>query len=229
MIKRRFHRPRSGIARRPAGDRILGWFRLPLALLVAVTVYGVVGYLFLEGWSLLDAVYMTVITLATVGFHEVRPLAARGQVFTISLILAGVMALFVALGVVTELVVSGQLARVLRRRRMDARIGRLDRHTVICAYGRVGRAVAEELARQGLPFVVVERQQGHLGLASLRRPDHRLPHLRGPHDPRRRLGGLVLRHRPVARQRLLPLPDHRPAAGSRGGLTGRGVTRISAS
>jgi voltage-gated potassium channel len=61
--------------------------------------------------------------------------------------------------VVTELVVSGQLVRVLRRRRMDARIGWLDQHAVICAYGRVGRAVAEELARQDLPFVVVERQE----------------------------------------------------------------------
>lgn len=69
------------------------------------------------------------------------------------------MALFVALGVVTELVVSGQLARVLKRRGMDRRIGRLDQHTVICAYGRVGRAVAEELARQDRPFVVVECQE----------------------------------------------------------------------
>jgi voltage-gated potassium channel len=128
-------------------------------LLVAVTGYGVVGYRVLEGWSLLDALYMTVITLATVGFHEVQPLDAKGQVFTISLILAGVMSLFVGLGVVTELVVSGQLARVLRRKRMDRRIGRLDQHTVICAYGRVGRAVTEELARQELPFVVVERQE----------------------------------------------------------------------
>jgi len=106
----------------------------------------VVGYRILEGWSLLDALYMTVITLATVGFHEVHPLDANGRVFTISLIIAGVMALFVALGVVTELVVSGQLGRVFKRRRMDARIGQLDQHYVVCAYGRVGRSVAEELA-----------------------------------------------------------------------------------
>jgi voltage-gated potassium channel len=159
MSMRRSDRCRLRITRQPAGDRVLVWFRLPLLLLVAVTVYGVVGYRLLEGWSLLDALYMTVITLATVGFREVQPLGTRGQVFTISLILAGVMALFVALGVVTELVVSGQLARVLRRRRMDRRIGRLGQHTVICAYGRVGRAVAEELDRQDLPLVVVERQE----------------------------------------------------------------------
>lgn len=152
MINRR----RFGFSRRSAQDRILVRFRLPLALLVAVTVYGVVGYRVLEGWSLLDALYMTVITLSTAGFREVHPLSVRGQAFTISLILAGVLALFVGLGVVTELVVSGQLAEVLKRRRMNIRVGRLDRHYVVCAYGRVGRSVAEELTRQGLPFVVIE-------------------------------------------------------------------------
>ena len=153
---RRVDRRRVRITQRPAGDRLLVWFRLPLLLLVGVTVYGVIGYRVVEGWSLLDALYMTVITLATVGFREVQPLDAKGQAFTISLILAGVLALFVALGSVTELVVSGQLARALRRRRLDARIGRLDQHTVICAYGRIGRAVAEELTRQDLPFLVIE-------------------------------------------------------------------------
>jgi hypothetical protein len=145
---RRVDHRRLRITRPPARDRLLVWFRLPLLLLLGVTVHGVVGYRVLEGWSLLDALSMTVITLATVGFHEVPPLGPRGQVFTISLILVGVVALFVALGAVTELVVSGQLARVLRRRRMDRRISRLDQHTAICAYGRVGRAVAEELTRR---------------------------------------------------------------------------------
>jgi voltage-gated potassium channel len=97
--------------------------------LLGVTIYGVIGYRVIEGWSLLDALYLTVITLATVGFREVQPLDAKDQAFTISLILA----LSVALGSVTELVVSGQPARVLRMRRMDARIERLDRHPVICA------------------------------------------------------------------------------------------------
>jgi voltage-gated potassium channel len=97
----------SGFPGRRQGTGSLSGSALPLLLLVAVTGYGVVGYRVLEGWSLLNALYMTVITLATVGFHEVQPLDAKGQVFTISLILAGVMSLFVGLGVVTELVVPG--------------------------------------------------------------------------------------------------------------------------
>ena len=98
LSMRRFDRRRLRITRPPAGDRLLILFRLPLLLLVGVTIYGVVGYRVVEGWSLLDTLSMTVITLATVGFREVQPLDAKGQAFTISLILAGVMALFVSLG-----------------------------------------------------------------------------------------------------------------------------------
>jgi voltage-gated potassium channel len=97
----------------------------------------------------------------------------RTQAFTISLILAGVLALFVALASVTELVVSGQPARALRRRRRNARIARLDQHTVICAYGRVGSAVAEELTRQDLPFLVIEPQEALLPTLE----EHALPYI----------------------------------------------------
>jgi len=145
--------------------RLLTRFRLPLVLLVVAVAYGVAGYRLLEGWSLLDALYMTVITLAAVGFQEVHPLGPEGRIFTISLIALGVVALFFTLQAATELVASGQLVRSLRRRRMDTRIDRLDRHYVICAFGRVGRSVAEELARQGLPFIVVE--QDHTMAAAL--------------------------------------------------------------
>jgi hypothetical protein len=117
--------------------------------LVGVTIYGVVGYRVVEGLEPAGRALHDRHHLATVGFGEVQPLDAKGQAFTSSPILAGVMALFVSLGAVTELVVSGQLARVLRRKRMDTRIGRLDQQTVICAYGRVGRAVAGGSCHRG--------------------------------------------------------------------------------
>jgi hypothetical protein len=98
LSMRRFDRRCLRITRPPEGDRLLILFRLPLLLLVGATIYGVVGYRVVEGWSPLDALYMTVIALATVGFREVQPLDAKGQAFTFSLILAGVMALFVSLG-----------------------------------------------------------------------------------------------------------------------------------
>jgi hypothetical protein len=85
MIMRSFVGSRLRNAGRRAGDGILFWFHLPLVLLVALTVYGVVSYRNLGGWRLLDALYMTVITVATVGFHEVHPLGPKRQVFCLFL------------------------------------------------------------------------------------------------------------------------------------------------
>jgi hypothetical protein len=156
MTMRRVDRHCLRITRPTAGDRLLIWSRPPAPApggSHAQWRHRLPGGCGLEPAGC--AVYGRH-HLAAVGFREVQPLDAKGQAFTISLILAGVLALFVALASVTELVVSGQPARVLRRRRRDARIGRLDQHTGICAYGRAGRAVAEELTRQDLPFVVVE-------------------------------------------------------------------------
>jgi voltage-gated potassium channel len=139
---------------------LLSRFRLPLALLAAVLAYGVGGYVLLEGWSLLDAVYMTVTTLTTVGFREVRRLDGSGQVFTVSLILLGVITVFSAVGVLTQALVDGELAVLARRRRMDRRIQRLRDHYVVCAFGRVGRTVVEQLRQEGHEVLVIEGDPG---------------------------------------------------------------------
>ena len=110
-----------------------------LAALVVVTVFGTVGYLFL-GFTLLEAVYQTVTTVATVGFREVRPLSTAGMIFTIVLIVVGVGTVLYNLGVILETVTEGQLRQHLERRRMDRRIAALRGHVIICGYGRVGRA-----------------------------------------------------------------------------------------
>lgn len=133
-------------------------FRLPVALLASALAYGVAGYVVIEGWSFLDALYMSVTTLTTVGYREVHPLSTPGRIFTITLVLFGVLILFAAIGSMAQLLISGELGQPLRRRRMQRRIDALKNHYVICAYGRVGRAAASEFRQQGTPFVVVEPQ-----------------------------------------------------------------------
>jgi voltage-gated potassium channel len=143
---------------RPVGfwTLIADRFRFPLLLLGAAIAYGTIGYTLMEGWTLLDAVYMTVTTLTTVGFREINPLDATGRIFTITLMLLGVVILFAVIGVAAQVVASGEMGEPLRRRRMQRRIEALRDHYVICAYGRVGRAAAEEFQLQDVPFVVVE-------------------------------------------------------------------------
>jgi voltage-gated potassium channel len=118
--------------------------------------YGTVGYWLVEGKSPLDAFYAAVLTLSTVGVEPGPPPATGGKVFTASLILFGVVALFTAIGVGTEVVASGDLGRWLRMNQVTRSIGRLSGHYVICAYGRVGRTVVEELRRQSYMSVVIE-------------------------------------------------------------------------
>jgi voltage-gated potassium channel len=144
-----------------------------LAALVAVTVFGTVGYLLL-GFTLLEAVYQTVTTVATVGFREVRPLTSAGMVFTIVLIVIGVGTVLYNLSVVLETLTEGHLRAHLERRRMDARISALRGHVIICGYGRVGRSAADSLRSAGHDVVVVDNDPARL--ADL---PPKLPHLVG--------------------------------------------------
>lgn len=152
----------TSLARATARRRVthlLRPFRLPLALLLAAVLYGTAGFALIFGWSFLDALYMTVTTLTTVGFREVHPLGSGGEVFTLSVIVLGVSAVFAALGAFTEVVVSGELTRSVREVRMHKRIDRLKDHIVLCAYGRVGRAAAREFRETGVPFVIIDTQE----------------------------------------------------------------------
>ncbi|MGQ0743619.1 MAG: potassium channel family protein [Acidimicrobiales bacterium] len=145
-----------GGAGQPAGRILATRARIPLGLLVMALVYGVAGFMIIEDFGFLDAVYMTVTTLTTVGFGEIHPLGPGGRLFTITLICFGVAVVFDLFAVFTTLLTSGQLAHRLERRRMQRRIESLRDHYVICAYGRVGRAAAAELMAQGAKVVVVE-------------------------------------------------------------------------
>jgi voltage-gated potassium channel len=149
-----------GRARRPGWRRrllsVVSPVWLPIGLLAFALVYGTAGYVVIEGFGVLDAVYMCVTTLTTVGFGEIHPLTPAGRAFTLSLIAIGVLAVFALIAVLTSLLASGQLGQLLARRGMRRQIDNLRDHFVICAYGRVGRAAADELTEQGADVVVIE-------------------------------------------------------------------------
>lgn len=125
-------------------------------LLVAVMIAGTTGYIVIEGWSFLDSLYMTVIVLTTIGFHEVRPLDDSGRIFTIILAVIGVGGILYALLAVFQFLIEGEFGSILGRQRMKARIDALNNHYVLCGFGRVGEEIAREFVARKIPFVVVE-------------------------------------------------------------------------
>jgi voltage-gated potassium channel len=129
--------------------------RLALGLVLAVIMAGSIGYVVL-GFGVLDAVYQTVTTISTVGFREIHPLDEAGKIFTIVLILAGTGTALYAFTIVLETLVEGHLRRHFERRRMERNIARMTGHTIVCGWGRVGRAVGSYLAGQGADVVVVD-------------------------------------------------------------------------
>ncbi len=124
--------------------------------LVAVVVVGTVGYRLIEGWGLLDCLYMTVITIFTVGYREVHPLSTTGTVFTMVLVVVGVGAILYGLGRMAQFVLGEQLAGVFKRRAVKRQVERLQGHYIICGYGRVGQAVARQFSSHKAKFVVVD-------------------------------------------------------------------------
>ena len=150
-----------GISDRKVDEPRVATRRIESALLALgiITVVGVLGYMVFEGWSFAEAVYMTVITLTTVGYREVRPLDTTGQLWTMALLITGVGTLFYAAVSSVELVVEGTIRGYFGRRRMERAINRLSGHYILCGYGRVGRQVAAEFALDGVSFVVIEQDR----------------------------------------------------------------------
>jgi voltage-gated potassium channel len=131
-----------------------------ILLLVAVYGIGVAGYMVLEHWRFQDASFMTVITLATVGYGETKPLTQAGRWFTTILILGGMSTLLYALSSITAFVVEGQLKDLLRRTRMEKEISKLKDHFIVCGAQRVGLVVLKELMRTGNRAVIVDHDVG---------------------------------------------------------------------
>jgi voltage-gated potassium channel len=131
--------------------------RLALALIVFILAVGTAGYTLIEGWSVWEAFYMTVTTVATVGYREVHPLSLPGQVFTVVLIVGGVGTVFYTATWIATLIVEGGLHRRFERRRFARMLQDIKDHFIVCGSGRIGGIIAGELRRQEIPFVVIER------------------------------------------------------------------------
>ncbi len=149
----------GGRGTRPVIGRPQARLLLPIAVLLALLAAGTVGYQLVEGWGWFDALYMTAITITTVGFLEVHPMGAGGRVFTMALALGGVFTAFYAAAEFIRALVTGEIGTILGRQRMETRLEKLDGHFVVCGFGRMGRLVAEEFSSAGLPFVVVDRDE----------------------------------------------------------------------
>jgi voltage-gated potassium channel len=128
-----------------------------VGVLGLLTLLGALGFAWIEDLSPLDALYMAVITLSTVGYQEVAPATAAGRVFTIGFIMVGVGTAFYTLVTLAEFLLEGRLRDILGRRSMERAIESLSDHVIVCGYGRLGTTVAEALRREGVPLVVVER------------------------------------------------------------------------
>ena len=127
--------------------------------LVIIIAAGAIGYVIIEGWSFVDALYMTIITITTVGYAEVHPLTTTGRIFSIFLIVGGVSGALYTLSVIAGYIIEGHLGTTLGRRRMERIIAKLKGHFILCGYGRVGREIARLFAEENVPFVVIGKDQ----------------------------------------------------------------------
>jgi len=127
-----------------------------LFLVIGLIAIGSIGYMAIEGWSFLDAIYMVIITLATVGYKEVHTLSPAGTIFTIFLIVFGVFTLYYVIRVFSEYILVSQFDEDFKNKQMHAKIQSLKDHYIICGLGRVGAKVAEEFSKEDVQFVIVE-------------------------------------------------------------------------
>ena len=130
---------------------------LSLVIIVLIISAGTLGYMLIEGWSLHESLYMTVITLTTVGYGEVHPLSPAGQIFTMLLLIVGVGIILYLLSTEAKLLLEGHLQDYLGRSRLEKKINELNDHYIICGFGRMGRTVAKEFKTKGIAFVVIEK------------------------------------------------------------------------
>lgn len=136
------------------------WTRAPARaaiLLTTIVVAGTVGYMVIEGWSAWDALYMTIISLTTVGYREVHPMSHAGEAFTMVVLVGGVGTVLYSFTLIGASVLETALHNPLERRRVTHMLEQLNHHFIVCGYGRIGAILVDEFRRQQVPYVVIER------------------------------------------------------------------------
>ena len=124
---------------------------------VLLIALGTAGYMLIEDWNMLDALYMTVITVSTIGYGEVHTVSPQGRIFTLVLIVLGVGFFLYVIGNVVQFLVEGRIRLILGRHKLDKQINQLNDHFIVCGYGRMGRALCRYLTQKHLRFVTIEK------------------------------------------------------------------------
>jgi voltage-gated potassium channel Kch len=136
-----------------------------LGFMVVIVIIGVIGYL-LAGWNWSDSIYMVVISIFSVGYSEVRPIQEEGlRGFTMALIVFGCLSVIFVSGAFVQVLLDGQIRRVLGEKRMNAELKKLKNHTIICGFGRIGRMVATDLKAGQQSFIIIDKDPKRLEAA----------------------------------------------------------------
>lgn len=141
-------------------------FLLIAGLLSIIVVVGTTGFVLIEGYSWFDAFYMTLTTITTVGYQEIRPLSHAGRIFNSFLIMFGVSAMFLAVGAMTQTIIELELQDRYGKRRKKHMIDHLQDHLIVCGFGRVGRNASYEFQRTNAPFLVIDRNEQRVAKAA---------------------------------------------------------------
>lgn len=133
-------------------------FRIAVSLLMGTITFGTLSYYYFEGMSLFNSLYMTMITISTVGFSEIKPLSDIGRIITLIVITTGVSIGAYTIGSFLSLLIEGELVKTFGRKKLEKEISKLKDHYIICGFGRIGSLISKELDSNGIDFVVIETE-----------------------------------------------------------------------
>ncbi|WP_456341583.1 potassium channel family protein [Thermovibrio sp.] len=130
-----------------------------LTILILLVLISTVGIKLIEGWSWLDSLWHTIITISTVGYGEVHPLTTPGKIFTMLIIVVAFAVFAYGASSVASMIFEGELQKIFTTKRMEKMVAKLKNHTIVCGLGRTGQAAVKELAKEKVPFVVIEKSE----------------------------------------------------------------------